>query len=321
MNYFLIKLKFDTAVHFGTSDSAQSLSASEDHICADTLFSALCHTALQTGGEERLNKLLDFVRAGQLLISDTMPWHDEDFYLPKPFVVSNAKKDLPAEKIKAIKKLNWIPVSSFQTFSESVKGGEVYEQSEVSFGFNTERTRAHISETDDTEPYSVGLYQFNPDCGLYFIAATENEEQEELLLKLVNSLGMSGIGGKISSGCGKFHVDDAILLNEFYDDQTQWLYNALQAETETGLLITSSLPKEEELETSMEGANYQLIRRSGFVGSEGYAENPMKKKTQYFIKAGSVFRNRFAGELYSVGAGGKHPVYRYSKPLFLGVDL
>ena len=52
MNYFLIKLEFDSCVHFGTADSAQSLSASEDHVLADTLFSALCHTALQLHGQD-----------------------------------------------------------------------------------------------------------------------------------------------------------------------------------------------------------------------------------------------------------------------------
>ena len=46
MNYFLFKLRFETAVHFGPSDAALSLAASEEHVRADTLFSALCQTAL-----------------------------------------------------------------------------------------------------------------------------------------------------------------------------------------------------------------------------------------------------------------------------------
>ena len=46
MNYSLIRLRFDGLAHFGTSDSALSLFTSEDHFYADTLFSALCHTAL-----------------------------------------------------------------------------------------------------------------------------------------------------------------------------------------------------------------------------------------------------------------------------------
>ncbi len=38
MNYFLFKLRFETAVHFGPSDAALSLAASEEHVRADTLF-------------------------------------------------------------------------------------------------------------------------------------------------------------------------------------------------------------------------------------------------------------------------------------------
>ena len=46
MNYFLFKLQFDTAVHFGGADSALSLYTSEETLRADTLFSALCHETL-----------------------------------------------------------------------------------------------------------------------------------------------------------------------------------------------------------------------------------------------------------------------------------
>lgn len=38
MNYFLFKLQFDTAVHFGGADSALSLYTSEETLRADTCF-------------------------------------------------------------------------------------------------------------------------------------------------------------------------------------------------------------------------------------------------------------------------------------------
>lgn len=57
MNYYLYKIAFETAVHFGSSSSAQSLYVSEDHFCADTLFSALCHTALALRGQEGLERI------------------------------------------------------------------------------------------------------------------------------------------------------------------------------------------------------------------------------------------------------------------------
>ena len=31
--------------------------------------------------------------------------------------------------------------------------------------------------------------------------------------------------------------------------------------------------------------------------------------------------NCFAGDIYDVSEGGKHPVYRYAKPIFMGVSL
>lgn len=75
MNYSLIRLRFDGLAHFGTSDSALSLFTSEDHFYADTLFSALCHTALSLHGIDGLQSLLQQAADGSLLLSDSMPWH------------------------------------------------------------------------------------------------------------------------------------------------------------------------------------------------------------------------------------------------------
>lgn len=322
MNYFLIRLTFDTAVHFGPSDTAQSLSVSEDHLYADTVFSALCHTALVLDGEKGVTQLCDWVREGQLLLSDTMPWRGEDCFLPKPFVLSQSKRELPTTHQKAMKKLAWIPVRSFAAFSDSVHGGVPFDPSAQggAFGFAVEQMRAAVSEGADAVPYRVGLYQFEENCGLYLLAATAEEEQGEILQRLFHALGMSGIGGKVSSGSGKFHLEEMTLLNTFYDDQTRWFYTALTARTERSLLLSASFPREEELETALEDAAYQVIRRGGFAASDG-GRNPLKKKTQYFFRAGSMFSNRFEGDLYTVGRVDGHPVYRYGKPLFLGVDV
>ena len=65
MNYSLIRLRFDGLAHFGTSDSALSLFTSEDHFYADTLFSALCHTALSLHGIDGLHSLLQQAADGQ----------------------------------------------------------------------------------------------------------------------------------------------------------------------------------------------------------------------------------------------------------------
>jgi len=323
MNYFLIRLAFDTAIHFGPSNTAQSLDVSEGYFCADTLFSALCHTALDIIGPEGPERLCQWVKDDELFLSDAMPWHGADCFLPKPMITSESRQELPASLRKAMKKLRWIPVKDFAAFTDSVHGGEPYDPSDgtVRFGSATDVVKAAVRDGEDTVPYRVGLYQFSDDSGLYLIMATRTVEQGNELLRLFRALGMTGIGGKVSSGYGKFHLEKVFLLNDQSDSQSKWLYHALTGEGCRKLLLTSSLPMDDELKNALDGAEYQLIRRGGFVASEIYAETPMKKKTQHFLRAGSTFSVTFKGELYNVGTMGNHPVFRYGKPLFLEVDL
>lgn len=85
------------------------------------------------------------------------------------------------------------------------------------------------------------------------------------------------------------------------------------------LLLTTSLPRDDELEQTMQHAQYRLIRRSGFIQSNTFNAEPFKKQTQYYLAAGATCTQRYHGDLYTVAESGNHPVYRYSKPMFLGV--
>ena len=166
-----------------------------------------------------------------------------------------------------------------------------------------------------------GVYRFDGGQGQYGIICGFTEDgQDEDLEYLLDWLGATGIGGKVSSGYGKFHVVDKIYLNEPFDDQTEWMYHALSAEHAPYLLLSTSLPQTDELDNALEGASFQLVRRSGFMASDR-VETPLKKKTQYALSAGSVLQNRYQGALYDVGLSDVHPVYRYSKPIFMGVTL
>lgn len=322
MNYFLYKLRFLTPVHFGASDSALSLPFSENHFLADTLFSALCHEALKLYGEEGLNKLYTASASGKLLLSDSMPWRDERFFLPKPCYAATRTQESENADRKAFKSLQWIPADAYEAFLNSLKGNSrfVIDESMGHFGSIAEMTKATICDGEDTVPYQVGIYSFHEGCGLYFIASLDEEISEERLTTLITGLGMTGIGGKTSSGYGKFEVDDVIFLNEPFDDQTKWLSAALQnAQAAHHLLLTTSLPTDEELENVFEGASFQLTRRGGFAVSDG-TDTQRKKRTQYFLAAGAVLNTPFAGAIYDVG-GSSHSVYRYSKPILLGVSL
>lgn len=351
MNYFLFKLQFDTAVHFGGSDSALSLYTSEETLRADTLFSALCHEALAQRGEAGLQQLCTEVQQGKLLFSDLMPWCGETFYLPKPISPSASTEEVETTLRKKVKKLAWIPVLRFDEYAKSLHAGHFdpekkgtpevrtsfgthFEQTKAdcrsrqpgpgtaaSFGTHFEQTKAAVPAQGDTDPYQVGLFRFAPDCGLYFLCGCTDKGQENRLAALLDGLGLTGIGGRVSAGYGKFHRVSKIPLQTPSDAQAKWLKRVLTAEKMADqILLTTSLPQEAELEKALKDASFQLVRRGGFLASER-VDTPQKKKTQYFLSAGSVLHRRYQGALYDVSLTEAHPVYRYSKPLFMGVKL
>ena len=326
MDYYLYKLRFDGAVHFGASDSSLSLSSAADSFCADTLFSALCHSANALWGSAGVDALCDEVRSGRLKLSDGMPWREcwsgDVYYIPRPCAVSDVKRDVPAALRKTIKQMRWLAVDDIKAFTASLHGEGLFRPEAVSFGVTGQRGCAAVPDGQDARPYQVGTYHFFPDCGLYFLAECASEAQHDRLCRLLEALGPGGMGGKTSAGYGSFCLDDTIYLNEPFDFQTQWFFDGLTGRhSGQYLLLTSSLPKDDELDDALDGALYQLIRRGGFVSSDAFADSPLKKDTQYFIAAGAVLKKTFTGDLYQVGHGGRHPVYRYSLPLMLGVTL
>ena len=83
----------------------------------------------------------------------------------------------------------------------------------------------------------------------------------------------------------------------------------------------SSLPADDELEEALHGAMFQLARRGGYVQSATSSNAPQRKRTQVFLAAGAVLERPFSGALYTVAQGDGHAVYRYSKPMMLGVGF
>ena len=138
-----------------------------------------------------------------------------------------------------------------------------------------------------------------------------------MLNKLIISLSYTGVGGKVSSGYGKFKPEiitpseDVIKKLENKESYKQYMS------------LSICLPKEEELEKSLDKASYIIVKRSGFIASSSYANTFRKKKDIYMLEAGSVYINEFTGDIYDVSERdkniGTHPVYRYGIPFFMGV--
>ena len=140
--------------------------------------------------------------------------------------------------------------------------------------------------------------------------------------RLLELLQYSGIGGKISSGFGKFRLKSVIKLESSGNSQIKWLAQALKdAQAPVQITLSACLPAESELESALEGAQYQMIRRGGFIHNPADTGAPRKKRGQCVFQAGSTFRTRFGGELSAVGTSAGQTVYRYNRPLWLGVKL
>ncbi len=308
MKYKIYKMNFKTSVHFG----GKSLNDCNYTIMADTLFSALCQEALSLDYEFELKRLHDFVKNNKLKFSDLMPFVGDRIYIPKPYCqVSSDNKGDSSEK-KIFKKMKYLPLDELDNFLAGNCDGKKINKEFSGLGKSFIRTNAVINHSDETKPYNVGTYTFGKGNGLYFIVGYENDEVLMFVDKLIESLSHQGIGGRLSSGMGRF---------TYTCGENNLLTDKLDSQSNGYITLSISLPVDSELENSISGSNYLLVKRSGFVSSEKYSKKPLKKKDFYAFSAGSYFTNKFDGDVYDVSQNGSHPVYRYAKPLFLGVQL
>ena len=311
MKYKIAKLRFNGNVHFGEG----TLEKSGFTLSSDTIFSAICCELAKIGKEEEIEQLISCISDGKLKISDAFPFNGKQLFLPRPFINVKADNDEgDSVKKKAFKKLKFIPIDKYDMF---LKGNFKYQECKKALNDITDISKfaiyeqVAIEEGADSEPYSVGKVRFRDDCGLWFIIAADDDDIMKKLFELIRSLGISGIGGKRSSGCGRFVVK--------FVELPEYLLSNLERESEKAVSLSVCLPRNEEIENALEDASYGVLKRSGFVYSENYASSSQKKNDLYVFVAGSCFKNRFKGDVYDVSAGGSHKVYRYAVPMFLSI--
>ena len=304
----IFKFAFHSGVHFG----AGQLEDSEIVLHADTLFSALFQVALKHGnGDEK--RLLNLVKSDKLKISDLFPYMNSNrYFLPKPLVyVAGNQEEVSSTVRKAYKNMKYI---AEDVFEEYLQGAMPFERTDdlKNLGKSDMRTVATIRMEEETLPYRIGTYYFEEGNGLYCIAQYEEDDIYYFLSELLDELSYEGIGGKRSSGLGRFGL--------YQDKLPEKLEKMLGAQTDQNVTLSASLPTDEELEAVIANSRYQILKRSGFVASEHYSNAYMRKKDLYVFAAGSVFDRRYLGDVYDVSDGGSHPVYRYAKPLFIGIE-
>ena len=307
MKYKVYKLKFNTAVHIGKG----RLDDAESTFMADTIFSALCCEAA-ADGEESVRRLADMVRTDRLVISDAMPYHNDTLYIVKPYLSPENTDESNSAAKKQAKKLKYIQAGKIDEYLRGNLDISAANSELDDMGKKEIRTMASVSDIEDTKPYSVGAYRFNEGWGLYTVIGYETEEVLTFIDRLIRSLGYSGIGGKRSAGLGRFECECVSV--------PEALEKGLSGEAcENYILLSSAMATEDRLPEALDGAKYMLEKRSGFVYSDTYADTDCKKNDIFLFKAGSVFKTTFTGILADVSVAGNHPVYRYAKPVFVGV--
>ncbi|MDO4523072.1 MAG: type III-A CRISPR-associated RAMP protein Csm4, partial [Eubacteriales bacterium] len=298
MKYQIYKLKFSTGVHLGN----RSLEEAEYLLMADTLFSALCQEYLKIFDSE-LCTFVDKARNGNILISDAFPYIGTELYIPKPMIfIENASQQGDSILKKAYKKLKYIPISKFGMYLTG--NMDVSQENSYFHGLGRKEIRENVSIRGENEPqpYRTGIYHFAEGNGLYLIIGIEKTEDGMILSELFESLGYTGIGGKRSSGLGKFEMQMVRIPSELKERLGTEDYSKY-------MTLSVSLPQQNELEKSLKNADYKIQKRSGFVQSLKYSQEQRRKNDLYVFQAGSCFTNKFAGDIYDVSNGGNHPVF------------
>lgn len=318
MKFWVYKLKFSSEVHIGNG----LLSESSYYIHADTFFSALCHEILKLEGTSGIDKLHKMAEEDELVLSDGFPYSKDVLYVPKPlnqkFILrsGSAKDGKDSVSRKLWKKIEFLPVSvllneqmgtNIETYSEQLK----------QIGTSSLRIHASILGRKEPEPYGVGSFHFNSRSGIYFFVGIE-EERQSLFDQIMESLQYTGIGGKLSSGMGRFTFEKEELDESIKD---RLCYGKQSLGEKNVMTLSVSLPEKYD-NSLLENSYYTIIKRSGFVASSTYTSNRKeiegytKRKDLYVIKTGSCMCNGFCGRIEDVSDGKSHAVLRYVKPLF-----
>jgi len=291
-------MTFDSA-HFGEGHLNESHSTFD----ASRLYSALFQEAMKLHKEEAF---LVLTQKPSFVLSDAFPFINGEPYLPKPIGYPKYKEtgsdDLKKirQQAKKIKKISYIPISYFNDYlSQSADIDELAGLQKHSF------VNSYITKKGN-DPYEVGITTYN--SSLYVLAS-----QSELFDLLIESLQFSGLGGKRTSGYGKFSVQCFDLPKEFKQ-------NLLPESDTLSMLLTTSIPNDEELEKSMMNAYYLLKKSSGFLYSETSIEQ-LRKQDLYKFNAGSTFQYSFKGSIVDVRPDAfPHPVWKFSKGLFYKIE-
>jgi len=307
--YTVLRLEFETPVRFGTGRSASGLDSMSMTAASDQFFAAVCMEWIQLYDEDSLTEMIGNVQEGNIAFSSLFPWNQTirlkpdlkteigpiAYYLPRPLVRGKKSVESDTQVKKKLRKVLWIEAEAMQDYLEFVKTGSGDPTSfQKSFGSEVVWDRVNTRSGADNELYRVAAWQFDRVIpwskenkkkiiidkklleqrvsGLYWIISCQDESMLKKLIEAANSLGYSGVGGKISSGLGKYIVwedslEDSVsgkAMLSYLDDKAAPIQMAL------GCVVPytdEDFSIMQDVETS-----YLLVSRTGFTSSADFCD-------------------------------------------------
>lgn len=335
--YTVYRLKFKTQLHLGrhlgpAQTGSLGLQKTEVHIPADTLFSAICQMWATFYDTQSLTEFLNLYSSANasppFTLTSAFPFAKNIYLFPKPMSWTDRSKESKSIQFVSDNIFRQIIDGNLPQFKKEqlMTGEKVWitddEQIQLNlpdaddFNIWTTSTRPRVtigSRNAGSEIWHVQTVQFNTDCGLWFAADFNGDDEiKQKIETLLRVLGDCGIGGERNAGYGLF---------EFDNDTTIDLPEAICGNPFVTLspICPQSAGQLQQM-LSEDTVSYTLHPSTGWISSTGSGDR--RKRINLFTE-GSVLNtpNERVGRLVDLKPQEDypHPVYRYGYAWQVGV--
>lgn len=334
-SYYLIRLSFETAVRFGDGRSMGSGSANSS-MSSDSFYSALLSETVRQEGKDSLEKVIDLISQDQFLASSLLPYYINDkkykYFLPRPLLPNKLKsKHNPGNSSakKVLKKVPYISndemISYLDFISQGIGEATDFTDHLMNRPVPIEYEHVNLRDEEDSLPYTVAAYKFaKHNSGLYCLLYMQDKKTKEWLIRTLDCLADTGLGGKKSSGLGKFEYELVPLSKDVETKKLWYLINNDVADyyMSLGNIIPSTDSDFATLQS--ENSAYLLNVIDGFASSINAQTgrdkgNLFKRKSFVALQAGSCFEKPLIGSIVDLSSRQDHPVYRIGKTIQVGL--
>jgi len=299
------------------------LSLFRDFPSSYTIFGALSWGYLLLFGEDKLNKLLDRFRNGDIpfLISSVLPRENDKYYFPKPNLKAKREKKSSVD-YKRLKKIRYIGFSIFKDVldgkikNELELNKKLEKQNQISLFDRTAIPHAVIDRIRGTTKETGGLY-FEEVISLkegFILFLFFDETIKKEIRAVLNLLQDIGLGGNRSIGYGR------AIFGEFKEFKSLEPY--LINRSDRFITLSPLIPEKDTYDIS--DSYYEYFTFRGAIDNNyGFKNVDIWKEKVIYLKEGSTLKIKNSKDVYGQFylakdiKGKKIFQYGFAFPLFI----